>query len=548
MIIELVIAWLVIYSVASILVQLNYDNEELPSWISVKGPSLFLKTEKGKDYIDKISKNKIWNPLGYVGVILFTIISVFATIFLLLSGYLLFKNPNAETAIQNPKNMLVIPGVNDFLPLHIAPVLIFSLLVAIVIHELGHAIYCRVNDIEIESMGFFFLFLIPMGAFVKPDPDSEEKANPKGMLQMVCAGVNMNVILTIVVFILFFGTVSTAISTTNGAGVDFVVQNSSASQTDIQTGDIVTNINGKTITNSSQANSFIRNNNSKNLDITTKSGKAYQIQRNSLIYSTYSDNIPVGSRIDNANGISNPSKRDILELARKSNDNSIGINIDNNTYNLTLGVLLSDSENNLITVVEANGEGVYSSEEFESIVESSESSKLNLVTEDNNEISVNISDNQIENYTAIDGYNGLQLIDVGIKFYNSERYLNMMQGSDYNIIETAGLLVYLPLTALGASLGFSGFSGPTYNFFQYDSIFFLPSELTAIIASFLFWSYFINLNLAVFNAIPTFALDGGHMVRHYSEYLNIEYEENIVLGIQVILMLLLLAIVFIPSL
>ena len=76
------------------------------------------------------------------------------------------------TAANELKNVLAIPGVNDFIPFTFAVWL--GLLVTMVVHEFGHAILCRVEAIRVKSMGVL-MAVIPIGAFVEPDEGDQEK-------------------------------------------------------------------------------------------------------------------------------------------------------------------------------------------------------------------------------------------------------------------------------------------------------------------------------------------------------------------------------------
>lgn len=571
MLVEIVLSWFIVYTVVAFSIDRYYKSKdkEPPGWFSISGPSLFLKTEKGKNIIDKIAQSRIWNPLGYIGVTVFTILSLLGFLMVLVSSYVIIKNPSTESTINNPKNMLVIPGVNEFLPLSAASALITSLLIAIVAHELGHAIYCRVNDIEIESMGFFFLFMIPMGAFVKPDEDSQSEANPKGVLQMVCAGVMVNLILTIVVFALLVGPVAGAISPVSGAGVDYTIKDSPADKASISSGDVIVSIDNNTINNKSEALNVL-DSDKKTHKIVTEEGKETEITKEAFIYSTYT-NIS-DSKIESVNGIESPTKQEVLEEARSSE--TIVVTSNNTEYTINTGARVTTQEESL-TIVSVNDKEVGSSEDLEDLLNEYNNQEVTVEFNDGTTKNYTVEDSSIEELSVVEGVNGTVILDVGIVFYNSEEYAGYLGNEKYSegvsTLERLGIVVYLPLEALGSSLGFTGFSGPIYDFFEYDSIFFLPEGFTPVIASILFWSYFINLNLAVFNAIPTFALDGGHMVKNYSKLLNldkklkrklsfsipkignIEYEftrvgDALVLSIQSIILIMLLVIVFIPYL
>jgi membrane-associated protease RseP (regulator of RpoE activity) len=110
------------------------------------------------------------------------------------------------TAANELKNVLAIPGVNDFIPFTIAVWL--GLLATMVVHEFGHAILCRVEGIRVKSMGVL-MAVIPIGAFVEPDEEDQEKTKGLAKMRMFGAGITNNILLglacfALVVFLLGF--------------------------------------------------------------------------------------------------------------------------------------------------------------------------------------------------------------------------------------------------------------------------------------------------------------------------------------------------------
>ena len=62
--------------------------------------------------------------------------------------------------------MLLIPGINEFIPLYGW----IGLVIALVAHEISHAVLCKVEGIRVKSMGII-LALIPIGGFAEPDSE-----------------------------------------------------------------------------------------------------------------------------------------------------------------------------------------------------------------------------------------------------------------------------------------------------------------------------------------------------------------------------------------
>jgi membrane-associated protease RseP (regulator of RpoE activity) len=96
--------------------------------------------------------------------------------------------------------------VNDFIPFTFAVWL--GLLATMVVHEFGHAVLCRVEGIRVKSMGVL-MAVIPIGAFVEPDEEDQEKTKGLKKMRMFGAGITNNILLglacfALVVFLLGF--------------------------------------------------------------------------------------------------------------------------------------------------------------------------------------------------------------------------------------------------------------------------------------------------------------------------------------------------------
>jgi len=118
--------------------------------------------------------------------------------------------------------------VNDFLPLSVAPEIVTGLALGLVVHEGGHGLMCRVEDIDVESVGLAFLTVVPVGAFVEPDEEDLRLADRGAQLRMYTAGVTNNFAIALVALILLFGPVMGAFAVVDGAPVGGVQQGTPA--------------------------------------------------------------------------------------------------------------------------------------------------------------------------------------------------------------------------------------------------------------------------------------------------------------------------------
>jgi membrane-associated protease RseP (regulator of RpoE activity) len=165
--------------------------------ITFYGPLMAVKTDRVGFFDRFIPFSMFLRLYGTLGVIMVVLVSVLMTAMLLFSIQHIVVQRPPLTMANDPKNILAIPGVNDFIPFTFA--VWFGLLVTMIVHEFGHAILCRVEGIRVKSMGIL-LAVIPIGAFVEPDEDDQEKATGLPKMRMFGAGITNNILVGILCF------------------------------------------------------------------------------------------------------------------------------------------------------------------------------------------------------------------------------------------------------------------------------------------------------------------------------------------------------------
>jgi hypothetical protein len=144
----LVLAGVLLYTVVAMALRAR---GMLPSYVRVQGPITTIHTQRGKAFLDWLAGPKrFWRAWGNFGVGIALVVMVGSFLAVVFAAYSSVTSPQ-QTAITEPQNVLVIPGVNEFLPLSAAPEIVFGLLVGLVVHEGGHGLLCRVGDIDIDS-------------------------------------------------------------------------------------------------------------------------------------------------------------------------------------------------------------------------------------------------------------------------------------------------------------------------------------------------------------------------------------------------------------
>jgi membrane-associated protease RseP (regulator of RpoE activity) len=157
---------------------------------------MFIRT-KNTIFLDKLRK---WLPIsrwvqnlstaGVIGVVILLVIGF--TSLILTVVVTLGSAKNALPAqVTAPNNILLIPGVTDFVPLSIE--VIIALFLAMAIHEIGHGIIARVYNIKVNEAGLL-MFVIPIGAYVDPEESEINNLTPLEKCHIYAAGISTNII------------------------------------------------------------------------------------------------------------------------------------------------------------------------------------------------------------------------------------------------------------------------------------------------------------------------------------------------------------------
>lgn len=168
----------------------------LPHVIDFMGPCIMIKTEK-VGFFDKLARpKKLLYAYASAGVLLTIICGVAVTLLFVISGLLSLTVPTEPIP---PQDLLLIPGLNSYVPSTFA--VWFALVFAMVIHEAGHGIISRVENMRVKSTGLLTL-IIPIGAFVESYGEDVEKARLGSKLRMFAAGITNNIVIGIICLLL----------------------------------------------------------------------------------------------------------------------------------------------------------------------------------------------------------------------------------------------------------------------------------------------------------------------------------------------------------
>lgn len=209
---------------------------------------IIYRTTRLNKLIEKISNSKptMWRTFWNIGIV--TVIGAMVFIFYTLATNLvnLFFRTQQAVSIQP---IIPLPGLG--VSFETFPYIVLALSVVVVTHELSHGIASLADHIPLKSTGAFFGHVL-MGGFVEPDEEKLMQAKNTSKLRVFAAGSFTNAVLGVICIFLLFNFAATIAPfytvTTTGVAIGSVPANLPAHSSGLQAGDIVTSINGTSIT------------------------------------------------------------------------------------------------------------------------------------------------------------------------------------------------------------------------------------------------------------------------------------------------------------
>jgi membrane-associated protease RseP (regulator of RpoE activity) len=134
---------------------------------------------------------------GTLGAVIVIMVSIATVVMLLFSLHFNYVQQTPPTAINDVRNILAIPGVNQFIPFTFA--VWFAFVLTLIVHEFGHAFLARAEGMKVKFIGIL-LCVIPIGAFVEPDEEEFEKTKGLSKIRMLGAGIMNNIVVGLICF------------------------------------------------------------------------------------------------------------------------------------------------------------------------------------------------------------------------------------------------------------------------------------------------------------------------------------------------------------
>ncbi|HPT19087.1 MAG TPA: site-2 protease family protein [Methanothrix sp.] len=215
---------------------------------------IFFRTERGLNLLDRLSRPKgFWRIVASAGVPLVVLSMVYFLVLVLLMTYVMIREPPEPSSYNAPRNILLIPGINEYIPFVWGWIALF---VTMLVHEFAHGILSRVEGVRVKSMGIVAFLMAPIAAFVEPDEeelfggkDRPPLVTKGARIRILSAGVISNFVVAAVAMALFFGPVIGSINPVDRVMVVDVTDGSAADWAGFESGMVVLQANGNNDSN-----------------------------------------------------------------------------------------------------------------------------------------------------------------------------------------------------------------------------------------------------------------------------------------------------------
>ncbi len=442
--------------------------------VSLFGPAVMLKTTRGKTWIEKAGRHRIWEAYGYLSVLLSLTLMILVFILMVWQAYMITFIPPSRA--PSPVEALGIPGINPVIPVWYG---ILGLVVAIVLHELSHGLLVAYHRLKIRSLGIL-LFIFPIGAFVEPDEEELSRTDRFNRMQVFAAGPITNILVALVSLIIFAASVSSVSPAANGVYVSSVY---GPNMHALEIGDIIESVNSTPIKSIDDLVNISAPVPGEEINLTVYRGGEMTVSAVSGVvvmsvirgYPAYKAGIKPGWIFYSINGSVVRNEKDFISILNKTRA----------------------GERINITMLDENLQKV----------------NIELVLGDKYEYYKKYAPESNRDYFKGKGFIGVSAFYLGVSVGEPEK-LKEMISNPYSGAKTWSDMLQASLTLI--ALPFAGLMPfPS----QYENMFIVPFPGFWIFVNAIYWIFWLNLMLGMTNLLPAVPLDGGYVFRDAIHYL-----------------------------
>ena len=449
--------------------------------------AIFFRTTRGLDLLDKLARPRLfWRLVASAGIPLVVLSMAYFLMLVLLMTFFMIQEPPEPSSYNEPRNILLIPGLNEYIPFIWGWIALF---VTLLVHEFAHGILSRVEGVRVKSMGIVTVLIAPIAAFVEPDDeelfggkDRPPLVDKRARIRILSAGVISNFIVAAAAMALFFGPVIGAISPVDRLIVVDVEENSEAQEDGYAMGMVLMQANGRDVSSLKQF---------------------------------YQDLV----------GASEQGKMSLLFKDRESPLSVTG----QPQRGILVGSIFKDSgayqaglpANSVIT--EIDGQKTADLAGFRELMNSTHPGQIvNITTAQGRTYPVNLTARDDDADGEQGGFIGIAIsgnavFSSGATFQEApaRQFLEQLRAVPGMGMSGFHLMLSLPFAGVPglSQKGFPGFSGWLTAVFEPSGWAEPLGEKLFWIANLLLWIGWINLYAGLFNCLPAVPLDGGHIFR-----------------------------------
>ena len=446
--------------------------------------AVFFRTTRGLNLLDRLARPKIfWRLVASAGISLVILSMASFSILLLSLAISMIHEPPLPSSLNAPRNILLIPGLNEYIPFVWGWIALF---VTMVVHEFAHGILSRVEGVRVKSMGIVAVFFAPIAAFVEPDDvdlfgnkDMPALVSKAARIRILSAGVISNFIVAAVAMALFFGPVIGSISPVDRLIVVDVQDGSAAEKAGFTNGMVLLDVNGNRDGNLEQFYSDLGSS-SVNLRV---------------LYEDREQVLPLTG--EPARGIM------VASIFKGSPAESAGL-----------------PARSLITRID--GIEIVNLEGFRKQMNATRPGQIiSITTGQGNTYGVNLTAKEAASpdsggFIGI-GISGNAVLSGGVIFQEAQagQILQFLKALPDRGMQGFAYMLSLPFSGIPgfSQKGFPGFSGWLTAVFEPSGWAEPLGSKFFWIANLLLWIGWINLYAGLFNCLPAVPLDGGHIFR-----------------------------------